>query len=1686
MKNLKKIKNTILFKALPAALVLLFILGAFPFASVDIGSIITAKAEPVIGDLYLKTRSTPVQLSDFLGRNCVAYLKAGTSVSTYKVDANGNPETTADGKYISSGTSVSIATTGFYNYSPYGLMPPNGTTIIGDANTTLEEILDVFYGNGSEQNTNYANSIALSVYIKEAYYVYTNEDINGFGFAHVTRHFGYEDSLIKIKDEAKNDNMAAAEVNAWTDPKVVVKIRNVDINGSGTYNYGTSAGVSVDKYGIVLDEYGNRLWSSSPALAQRAAVYVGANCKLIIGDKIAEGATQEEINALNEKTRIRRNFNNYAPIINATIVESIKIDGNINDIGWKNADWITVHSGNGTHQLAAAADSSFSYDFAVRTDGTNFFVAAEFNVSSTSGMGETGTKLRIWLHNGDNTISEKTYTHFVDLYLSNDNKTAVAKLYKNSLKDGNSRTEVTNSGVTGAIKINTDIEKTRFELSVPLASFGGQNGFKYFVNGGHSANNINHQLLYPKTSDTAGTSGFPYSSWKFDKDIDIGTTQLEDLRLTETTRDIVYHGDANIKAYDSTTENGQTIYQYRVYGTKYSNMVIGNGKYGTYAKSALASSLLNIYHYGGGVFIDAMGVCVLESGAIEDNHSTGVRRGYGGAGVITFGHFEMNGGVIRNNSVTLLEDYHYDFNSGGGGVLVFGSGYDGDTAYYKSIDPRTNSADASESANAGKYSGTFRMNGGVIQENAAEYGGAVFSVARDENGYKTVFGDTADVNIGVEINGGRLTGNTARINGSAVYTGQSSSYKMNGGVITENINQGLYFSNYSISRLDEVVNETVNLAQVPGADISTQYYRYYKTTDGDYVYEWTNGAPEYENTVKHETTGEIQLRRYHGDFFDGELGETGDYQDGGWCSFYYANTDAINYDGNNGIVIVDLGRAYANIKTFGAYMHVNIIEVSSGRYAGKDGVGWAENCTVSVSLDGNNYSEVTTVEGFAAGSAANAGIHTGWYENTLPIGVAARYIKFDFKHQPSSGAFMMISELKILGADTEHVVGSSHDDKNVGGAVLINGSEAYFEGGSIYGNGIADGVWGGDNGYGLVDLITGGAQSREVPPDLEVYVHGNAINSKIKITHTMLQNVINWTDDRSCPFYPLESQVINLTGMNRREAVKIKSIKTGMGTYNGETLTDFYSDQKGNVVLWLLPGESIDEIILDGRETPQAFSVYGIQEAVIDYTDEFKVGTVLTASLRNPTAGTDSTSMTYQWYSYRNNAWAKLPNQTNSTYTLTQEDLNTKILVIVTSGDSVELKGHQEYEDVIYTSTTGATETGYDAWALEGLHINEYERGTNVLEIPENGAFSIRFDLEYFTGTDMAFNFSSALPAGTRLTLIDMCHKHESHAYYGYTVPAAGTNTVGFTSFIKSGTADVSFAAEHAAASNAQYVLTVQLPESGIEATELTVTMSKGGNALAYTDVYSTVEVPEGTELRNNPITVNFTNVTGNVEIKTPETGSGSINATVTLSNINKQEAAWDDDWYTTYYDVLVVTLLDENGNQVVLPATDIKINGNVPTYIRGASFWVSGVENGDYTVVIFGLPEGEYKLEATLCHTPEQEYPMSYVRATAVTEVLTVHSADAVKVTEAAGVRIVESASGATLNFTVQTMGDGTLSCVAKQKVNGLYEDYGSFTVTKTESGYTVAVPADIPAGTYRITFTFGDAVENYNIIVK
>ena len=140
---------------------------------------------------------------------------------------------------------------------------------------------------------------------------------------------------------------------------------------------------------------------------------------------------------------------------------------------------------------------------------------------------------------------------------------------------------------------------------------------------------------------------------------------------------------------------------------------------------------------------------------------------------------------------------------------------------------------------------------------------------------------------------------------------------------------------------------------------------------------------------------------YDGDLIDNQVGT--DKYNNLWAGFYNnANNENNNYDGKNGIVVMDLGKVYANIDSIEAHIWDS---------KGASGIASPAHIYVSVSSDGVNYVDLGELT-FGADAI-------DWATLALSTPVNARFVKYNFDKGENGGVFMFVSELAVWGDGSE-------------------------------------------------------------------------------------------------------------------------------------------------------------------------------------------------------------------------------------------------------------------------------------------------------------------------------------------------------------------------------------------------------------------------------------------------------------------------------------------------------------------------------------------------------------------------------------------------------------------------------------------------------------------------------------------
>ena len=200
-------------------------------------------------------------------------------------------------------------------------------------------------------------------------------------------------------------------------------------------------------------------------------------------------------------------------------METIEIDGKLDDTGWAEARWIEIseESGLGGIQDTPETKTPFEFDTQLRTDDEYVYIAAVIHLpmENSTGVGSEsvrgGTSFRFWVHSSDDYAQ---YTHFYDVWPDANGDPVTAAKY-NTSKTENSGAAIENSSLTATIKADGD--NTIVEMRVRLDEFleEGATEIHYYVNpvkGFTSGEFVG--MVYPEIPlNPAEDSKMPWLNW---------------------------------------------------------------------------------------------------------------------------------------------------------------------------------------------------------------------------------------------------------------------------------------------------------------------------------------------------------------------------------------------------------------------------------------------------------------------------------------------------------------------------------------------------------------------------------------------------------------------------------------------------------------------------------------------------------------------------------------------------------------------------------------------------------------------------------------------------------------------------------------------------------------------------------------------------------------------------------------------------------------------------------------------------------------------------------------------------------------------------------------------------------------------------------------------------------------------
>ncbi len=205
----------------------------------------------------------------------------------------------------------------------------------------------------------------------------------------------------------------------------------------------------------------------------------------------------------------------------APVKETITVDGNVDDNGWKADGWKEVTPETGRWQTEPQTEDTLSYRYQLRADDEYLYVAVEAACKSVDGGNGNGTNLRFWI----NSDPEATiYTHFYDVFTQDGETKVLAK--RNNSKTENKGANIENSTIEA--KYVGGEEKVVIEFKVKLSEFNGGESFKYFI---CVSNKVNENIcLYNAQlpiTDADRLANFPYKLWNKETETSVTTADIK-------------------------------------------------------------------------------------------------------------------------------------------------------------------------------------------------------------------------------------------------------------------------------------------------------------------------------------------------------------------------------------------------------------------------------------------------------------------------------------------------------------------------------------------------------------------------------------------------------------------------------------------------------------------------------------------------------------------------------------------------------------------------------------------------------------------------------------------------------------------------------------------------------------------------------------------------------------------------------------------------------------------------------------------------------------------------------------------------------------------------------------------------------------------------------------------------------
>lgn len=211
-------------------------------------------------------------------------------------------------------------------------------------------------------------------------------------------------------------------------------------------------------------------------------------------------------------------------------VETITIDGNVGDNGWRSDKWELVNGNTGTWQKTFS-DTSINARYQLRTDGGFIYGAFVIYGKPVAGTGNgSATNLRLWF----NTTNAAKYTAYYDIFYNGSGAGMISSVSSSSAYA---------VGTAGSNAFTV-------EFAIPFTDIGAENidQIPYYVS--ISTNNGSEEpcLYYPKMSSYSS----PLSSWlkNCDGDLSKYSARLNNFEFT-LSADGTYYILSSIATYGS-------------------------------------------------------------------------------------------------------------------------------------------------------------------------------------------------------------------------------------------------------------------------------------------------------------------------------------------------------------------------------------------------------------------------------------------------------------------------------------------------------------------------------------------------------------------------------------------------------------------------------------------------------------------------------------------------------------------------------------------------------------------------------------------------------------------------------------------------------------------------------------------------------------------------------------------------------------------------------------------------------------------------------------------------------------------------------------------------------------------------------------------------------------------------------